>query len=199
MRSTPVPADNTALLRTVARIERLPHALQLYFPPWRNLGAAVGFSAFGALSVALPLAAMVGIGLADGPATSGWMAIILVGGFALPVMAFGIVFLALAAYLVGNSLTVSVGPDQIAVTRRLFGLTVSRRSLPRAEISAVQPQAPRHLQNQFSTRPYYRLVARGREPGNTVVVVAESLPGRPAVEQMGALIADATGIGIEED
>lgn len=190
--------NNAALPREVVRVKQLPQGLELYFPALRNPGAAAGFGAFGALSIALPLLAMAGVSVADGPAITGWLAIILVAGFALPILVFGFVFLALSAYLLGNSLEVRVERDSIAVSRRLFGLTLSRRSLACADISAVEPQVPSHLQNRFSAEPRYRLVARSRNLGHAVLVVAESLPGRRAMERMAALIEAATGIGIKE-
>lgn len=198
MPSTTRLPNTAALPREVVQIAERPGGLEFYFPPYRNTGAAVGFGAFGALSIALPLAAMAGLGLADGGSTTGWLAVVLVGGFALPVMVFGFIFLGLAAYLFGNSLTVMADFDHIAVTRRVFGLAVSRRSLNRAEISAVERQRPVYLQNQFSAEPRYRLVARHGRRG-AVLVLAESLPGRCAVEQMGALIEATTGIGINDD
>lgn len=199
MPSTTGLANNTALPREVVKIRELPRGLEFHFPPLRNAGAAAGFGAFGALSIALPLAAIAGLGVADAPGTTGWLAIVLVGGFALPILVFGFVFLGLAAYLLGNSLTVEADTDRIAVTRRVFGVGVSRRSIPCAEISAVVPQAPARFQNQFGAELRYRLVARSSRARHALLVVAESLPGRPAMERMGALIEAATGIGIREE
>jgi hypothetical protein len=173
--------------------------LELYFPPLRNRAAAAGFGAFGALSIALPVAAAVGLGLADRPGADGWLAMVLVGGFALPVLAFGVVFLALAVYLLANSLTVTVGPDHIAAVRRLFGLNLSRRALSCADIAAVEPLIAARFQNKFSAQPRYQLVARSRHPGQAALVIAESLQGRAAMEQMAAQIAGVTGIRLTYD
>ena len=187
------------LPHAIVRITQRPQELELYFPPLRNLGAAAGFGAFGAVSIALPAAAAAGVGLAEAPGVHSWLAMILLAGFALPVLAFGLVFLALAAYLVGNSLTVRAGPDRIATTRRLFGLVVSGRVLPCAQIAALEPQRPRQIQSQFSPEARYRIVARNRDPKGAGLVVAESLPGRAATEQVAEAIARASGIGLEKD
>jgi hypothetical protein len=165
----------------------------------RNVGAAAGFGAFGAVSIALPAAAAAGVALAEAPGVQSWMAMILVAGFALPLLAFGLVFIALAAYLVGNSLTVRAGPDRIVTTRRLFGLVVSGRVLACAEIAALEPQRPRQIQSQFSPETRYRLVARNRDPSRASLVVAESLPGRGAMEQLAEAIARASGVGFKKD
>lgn len=183
----------------IVRVTQRPQELELYFPPLRNIGAAAGFGAFGVVSIALPAAAAAGVSVAEAPGVHSWMAIILVAGFALPVLAFGVVFVALAAYLVGNSLTVKAGPDRIVTTRRLFGLVVSGRVLPCAEIAALEPQRPRQIQSQFSPEVRYRLVARNRDPRRANLVVAESLPGRAAMEQLAETIARASAIDFKKD
>jgi hypothetical protein len=124
---------------------------------------------------------------------------VLVGGFALPVLAFGVVFLALAIYLLANSLTVTAGTDHIAAVRRLFGLTLSRRTLSCADIASVEPRIAARFQSKFTAQPRFHLVARSRNPGEVALVIAESLAGRAVMEQVAARIADATGIGLTED
>jgi hypothetical protein len=197
--STTSSIAGAALPHEIVRVRQLPQGLEFYFPPFRNLGAAAGFGAFGTLSIALAVAAAAGLGLTDSLGAQGWLVIILVGGFALPILAFGVVFIALAAYLLANSLTVMVRPDHIATVRRLFGLTLSRRTLFCADIPAVEPLIPARFQNQFSAEPHYQLIARSRNPAQANLVIAESLPGRAAMEQMAALIAGATGIGLTDD
>lgn len=197
--NTGISTSETSLTRAIVRVRQAAPDLELHFPPLRNRGAAVGFGAFGTLSIALPLAAAAGLGLADGPGAVGWLGMVLVGGFALPILAFGVVFIALAVYLIANSLTVTAGPDRIAAVRRLFGLTLSRRALSCADVAAVVPLTAARLQNQFSAEPRYQLVARSRTPGRADLVIAESLPGRAAMEQIAALIEAATGIGIKDD
>jgi hypothetical protein len=198
-RSTTNSIANAALPHKIVRVTQLSPGLEFYFPPLRNLGAAAGFGAFGALSIALPVAAAASLGLTDGPGAQGWLVIILVGGFALPILAFGVVFIALAAYLLANSLTVVARPDHIATVRRLFGLTLSRRTLSCTDIPAVEPLIPARFQNQFSAEPHYQLIARSRNPAQAGLVIAESLPGRAVMERMAALIAGATGIGLAEN
>jgi hypothetical protein len=182
----------------IVRVKQLPHGLEFHFPPLRNVGPAAEFGAFGALSIALPVAAAAGLGAADAPGTHGWLAIILVGGFALPILAFGVVFLGLAVYLLANSLTVTARPDQITALRRLFGLALFRRTLSCADIAAMEPLIPARFQSKFRAEPRYQLIARSRNPGQAVLVIAESLPGRAAMEQMAALIAAETGVGLIE-
>ncbi len=183
--------------RDVVRITQLPEALELYFPPLRNVGAAVGFGAFGIVSIALPVAAAAGVGVTDAPGISSWLALILIASFALPILVFGFVFIGLACYLVANSLTVRAAPDRILTTRRLFGLVVSGRAVPCTEISALEAQRPRQFQSQFSPEARYRLIARHRDPKRGSVVVAESLPGVAATEQLGEVIGRVSGISFK--
>jgi len=180
-------------------VRQASQGLEFHFPLLRNRGAAAGFGAFGALSIALPVAAAAGLRLADGPAAPGRLAMVLVGGFALPVLAFGLVFLALAVYLLANSLTVTARPDRIAAVRRLFGFTLSRRAVSCADIAAIVPLTAARFQSKFSAEPRYQLVARSRTPGQADLVIAESLPGRAAMELMAARIEAATRIGLMED
>jgi|GEM_PF-3490470 len=195
---TPSPTSQAPLPRRIVRVSEGPEGLEFHFPPFRNRGAAAGYGAFGAVSIALPIAAAAGLGLADGPDAQGWVAMVLVGGFALPVLAFGVVFLALAVYLLANSLTVTAGPDRIVTVRRLFGLTLARRALSRTDIAAMAPLIAAQIQSKFSAEPRYQLIARSRRQGQADLVIAESLPGRAAMEQMAARIETATGIGLSE-
>jgi hypothetical protein len=182
----------------IVRVTQRPQEVELYFPPLRNLEAAAGFGAFGALSVALPVAAAAGVHLTDTPGVHSWLAMILVAGFALPIMVFGFVFLALGAYLPANSLTVRAGADRVATTRRVFGWVIARRALPCSEITALEPQVPRQFQSQFGAEARYRLVARSRDPNGPALVVAESLPGRAAMREVAELITRASGISLRE-
>ena len=191
--------QSAALSRKVVRIRHLPDELELYFPPLRNVGAAAGFGLFGALSVALPVAAIAGAGLASTPGVQSWLAVILVAGFALPVMVLGFMFLALSVYLPANSLVVRAGIDRILTTRRVFGFVVSARAVPCAEIAVLQPQRPRQFQSQFSAETRYRLIARNRDPKRPGLVVAESLAGRTALEEVAEIIAQASGIEVQKD
>ncbi len=183
----------------IVRVTERPQELELYFPPLRNIGAAAGFAAFGALSVALPIAAAAGVHLSTTPGVHSGLAMILVAGFALPIMVLGFVFLALGAYLPANSLTVRAGAHRVATTRRVFGRVIARRALPCAQIAALEPQVPRQFQSQFSAEARYRLVARSRDPNGPAMVVAESLPGRAAMREVARLITRASGIGLKEE
>lgn len=187
------------LSESIVRVTPAHDGLELYFPPLRNRGAAAGFGVFGILCIALPVAAAAGLVLVEGTGAFGRLAMVLVGGFALPLFVFGIVFIALAVYLLANSLTVTVGSDRIVAARRLFGVTLYRRALLYADIAALEPLRAARFQSRFSAEPRYQLVARSRTPGLAPLVIAESLPGRAAVAWLAARIAGPIGINLAED
>ena len=193
------PGTVSVLPRDFVRVTELPTGLELYFPPLRNVGTAVGFGVFGGLSIALTAAAIAGAGLADAPGVQSSLAVILVAGFALPVMVIGLAFLALSLYLPSNSLTVRAANDRIETMRRVFGLVVSTRSVACSDIAALQAQRPRQFQSQFSTETRYRIVARSRNPQQAALVVAESLAGRAAMQHVAELLARASGLELQTD
>lgn len=187
------------LSESIVRVTPAHDGLELYFPPLRDRGAAAGFGVFGILCIALPVAAAVGLLAMEGTGAFGRLAMVLVGGFALPLFVFGVVFIALAVYLLANSLTVTVRSDRVVAARRLFGVTLYRRALLYADIAALEPLRAARFQSRFSAEPRYQLVARSRTPGVAQLVIAESLPGRAAVAWLAARIAGPIGINLAED
>ena len=187
------------LSESIVRVTPAPEGFELHFPPLRDWGAAVGFGVFGVLCIALPVAAAAGLLAMQGTGAFGGLAMVLVGGFALPVFVFGVVFIALAVYLLANSLTVTVGPNRIVAVRRLFGVALYRRTLRHADVAAVVPLSAARLQSRFSAEPRFQLVARSRTPGQTDLVIAESLPGQATMERLATRIASAIGVGLAEN
>ena len=187
------------LSESIVRVTPAHDGLELYFPPLRDRGAAAGFGVFGILCIALPVAAAAGLLAMEGTGAFGKLAMVLVGGFALPLFVFGVVFIALAVYLLANSLTVTLRSDRIVAARRLFGATLYRRALLYADIAAVEPLRAARFQSRFSNEPRYQLVARSRTPGVAQLVIAESLPGRAAVAWLAARITGPIGINLTED
>jgi DNA-binding IclR family transcriptional regulator len=102
----PLPADT-------AQLTRVPRGIELFFPPLRTPGAALGLALFGAACfIAGSFAAILVAPLAQtGP--SGAMALWLMSIFIIPFMVFGVVFPLLAVYTIANSLTVIVTESQI--------------------------------------------------------------------------------------
>ena len=179
------------MLRDVA-LTRTADGVELYFPPLRAPGTALGLAVFGALCIAMPLAGLAALAPQAGRSAS-FLALALLGGFVVPFVLCGIAFIALGAYQAASSLRVRVGRDAILTQRRLPGLTIARRHAAVTDIIAIEPQIPARFQSPFGAEPRYRLVAR-LSGKTTLLVVAEGLAGEAAMREVKALIEITTGI-----
>jgi hypothetical protein len=128
-------------------LTRHPQGIALYFRPFRRPGATLSLALFGiaclipGLFAALALAPLVFSG------ASGMVAIWLMSIFILPFVAFGVLFVALAAYRLSNSLTVTVTASEIR------SLSVSWASSARAAISGGRRGARRRCCRAVSMAP----------------------------------------------
>ena len=181
--------------QSIVRMSQQADAIELYFPPLRAPVAALALGFFGVVCVALPLFAISGaLAAIGGNSAHGLLVIALLGAFVVPFPVFGTVFVALAVYLLANSLTVTASPSAIRTVRRVFGLKVSERELKRAEIAALEAQAAAKYQGLFSAEPIFRLAARHATLRKKNLVVAESLQGEAMTAQVQALIARHAGL-----
>jgi hypothetical protein len=173
-------------------MQRTPNGIELYFPPWRMPQVAFALAAFGAITSALAIvggAVMLESALAS---TAGALAAVMMVAFVAPLGVFGVLFLALALYMLTNALLVSVEPGGIATRRSLFGVVVARKRLQREALAALEPEIASRHQNIFSTAPVYQLIARDASRRRRVVV-AETLQGEALMSEVKALIESVTG------
>lgn len=173
------------------RVSRSGDAVELYFPPLRAAGIAAATGAFGLVSSALSIFALFGIVPASGSDAHGLLVIALAGAFVVPFLAFGLVFAALAIYMLANSLTVTVRNGRITTVRRVFGMPVARRAMACSEVAAIEPRVAAKYQNLFSAEPSYQLIARGRSKPGVHLVLAEDLRGEAAMTRVKDVILDA--------
>jgi len=185
----------------LVRLARSSRGLTLYFPPLRTPAAAFALALFGA--ACLTLALLAGIALAPlaytGPA--GVLAIWMMSIFLLPFAAFGVAFLALAAYQVANSLTVEVDASGLRSVRRVLGIATARRSVAREDVTAIDAIAVQRHRLPREAAAYYSLIARTRSGAgltlaaaltsgrladyrNRRIVVAESLRDEALMEEI---------------
>lgn len=176
------------------RVTRTADGVELYFPPLRAPGVAAATAAFGVACLVPSLFATAALAPAHGADTPGMLSLILVGAFTVPFLVFGVVFIALAVYMLANSLTVNVTASAIRTTRSLFGMRLARRELRHAEIAAIEPEISAKYQSLFAAEPRYRLVARAAARGSPRLIVAEGLVGERAMEQVRSLIAGNAGL-----
>jgi hypothetical protein len=168
------------------RVIRTADGVELYFPALRAPEVAVPLAVFGVIAAAIPAVAIIALVPAAVSSASTLLSAALLAGFALPFVAFGGIFLAVAIYMMANALHVRVSASTIDTARLVFGVVVKRRRLGRDEIVAVQPEIPARYQSLFSSLPSYQLVARDRHARR--VVVAETLRGVAVMERVKALI-----------
>jgi len=173
-------------------------AVELHFPPLRAPGTALALGIFGLTCLLLPLLAAAGLLPRGTEDAYGLVSVVLIGVFIAPFPVFGVVFLALAVYLLGNSLTVRADRGGISATRRLFGVTMRRRWIPRAELAAVDAAPAARYMSVFSAEPCHRIIARHAGQRGRDVVVADAVPGDAPAAQVRALIAQHAGLDDDE-
>ncbi len=171
-------------MRTV-QVSYTANGVELYFPPMRMPEVAVPLAAFGALCALIPGVLMLALSSVASDA-SGLLSATLMGGFALPFVIFGGVFVLLAVYMVANALIVRVEPESVSTARLLFGVIIKHRRIVRADIASIEPEIASRYQSMFSSDPVYHLVARATDRSRTVV--GETLRGTAEMERIRALI-----------
>jgi hypothetical protein len=180
------PASSPPHSTGAARVQQSADGLELYFPPLRSIEAPLALAAFGLIASIVPAlagAALLPHALAD---AAGRIAAVFLAGVIVPFMLFGMAFVGLAAYMLANSLTVTVNQRTITTARTLLGVTVRRDALPTAAISRIDSEIATREQSLLRSEPVYRLVAvdaRGKR-----LVVAEALRGTAEMEAVRGMI-----------
>jgi hypothetical protein len=165
--------------------------VELYFPPLRTAGSALMLALFGAACGFISGAAISGLLNSGDSAATSALALAFAGVFALPLAGLGVLFMAIAAWAVTNSLTVQVSAAGVHTQRRCFGFSVARRAMPRDDISALDVQLAAKYVGVFGTARYYRMIARS---GNHTLLVADTLKGPDMAEYVRKLIIEHLGI-----
>jgi len=180
------PADAVSSNEREVRITRTAGAVELYFPPFRMPEVALPLAAFGAIASAIPTVAVAPL-LASAVHDPGHLlSAVLIGSLVLPFTFFGIVFVAIAAYMVSNALRVHADREAIATARTIFGIVVKRRRVSRSEIARMDAEIASRYQSLFRADPVYQLVVRTRDRRR--MIVAETLRGDAALERVKTLI-----------
>lgn len=192
----------------VVRLTRSVRGIELYFPPLRTPGAALALALFGAASFAPALFAAAVVAPASGSDTAGLLAFWLMSIFILPFVVFGMAFIALAVYLLANSLSVQVTESGIVSARSVFGLPLGERRVARADIAVLEAATPLRYRELRAEAPYYSLVIKTKSGmgltlreayrtgrldhyRNRIVTVAESLRGEALMERVRSEILKA--------
>jgi len=187
------------------RLARLPDGIELYFPPLRAPRAALLLALFGVACLIPGVFAAVAVAPLSASGAAGMLAIWLMASFIVPFIVFGVLFLALAAYRLANSLTVIVTSTHVLTVRRLLGIAVRERHVAPADICALEAIPTRRYRWLRDRLALYDLVVRTRagagrsaqaalgtgQSRQPEVTVAESLQGEELMETVRAEIATA--------
>jgi hypothetical protein len=206
----PVPTSRP-LPGNVVRLTRSYQGIELYFPPLRTPGPALALALFGGACFIPGLFAAIAVAPLAAAGAAGMLAIWLMSIFILPFIAFGVLFVVLAVYLVANSLRVMVTDSEIRSLRRVFGIALRERRVPRADVAALDAVAVMRYRWPRDDVPFYSLVVRTKSGAglsmqdayrtrrlaqfrNRNLTVAESLRGDELMEQVKAEIVRAARI-----
>ncbi|MDP1718789.1 MAG: hypothetical protein Q8L40_12020 [Burkholderiales bacterium] len=154
---------------------------------------------FGGVCILLPLLAVSALMSSGGSVAYGLLTIALAGSFVAPFPVFGAVFVALAVYLLANSLTVTASPAAIRSVRSIFGICLRRREIKREDIAAIEDRIAAKYQSLFSAAPQFQLIARHATQPKLSVVVAENLAGVAMMAQVRDLIAGHAGVDVRRE
>jgi len=178
--------------RTVGAIHVTPResGVGLFFPPMRAAGSALMLALFGMACTMIALAAIAGLAGSGESASASMLALAFAGVFALPLFALGQLFIVIALWAAANSLQVEVDGSGLATVRRWFGCRVARRVLLRDDIAAIDSRLAARFVGVFGSARYYRLIARGRQPHQPAVLIADSLKGPAMTEEYRRLFIE---------
>ncbi len=172
-------------VRTIGaiRITPLASGIELYFPPLRAAGSALMLALFGLACSMIGLAAVAGLARSSESAAASFLALAFAGVFALPLLALGQVYIAIAVWTAANSLRIEVSGAGLRMTRNLFGYVVVRREISSADIAAIESRLAAKYVGAFGNARYYRLFARARNFPRPLLI-ADSLRGPAMTEEI---------------
>jgi hypothetical protein len=185
--------------REIVRVAVTPSGVTLYFPPLRAWRFALRLALFGIALLAPALLAGIAYAPAGRYDAAATLTLVLTAAFVYPLVLFGAVFILVALFAVSTSLTVDAGAHGIRAVRRVCGIKVRDRALPRAAIAVLEQEtatAPRGMGGST----FYRLVAltlpawnasdAGKRYNVRRLVVADGIPEETLAQALEALISE---------
>ena len=188
----------------IVRVAATPSGVRLYFPPLRAWRFALRLALSGIALLVPALIASIAFAPTGKTDAAALLTLALTAAFVYPLLLFGAVFVLVALFAVSTSLTVDAGANGIRVVRRVCGIRMRDRALPRAAIAVLEAEtatAPRGL----GGASFYRLVALtlpswnassdGRRYDVRRMVVADGIPDEELVQALEALISGHLQLG----
>lgn len=186
------------------RVASTPSGIRLYFPPLRAWRLALRLALTGIALLVPALIASAAFAPTGKHDAAALLTLVLTAAFVYPLLLFGTAFVLVALFAVSTSLTVDAGTHGIHAVRRVCGIKVRDRALPRAAIAALEQEtatAPRGL----GGASYYRLVALtrpawsesadGRRYNVRRMVVADGIPDEAVAQALEALVSGHLQLG----
>lgn len=188
----------------IVRVAATPSGVRLYFPPLRAWRFALRLALSGIALLVPALIASIAFAPSGKTDAAAILTLVLTAAFVYPLLLFGAAFVLVALFAVSTSLTVDAGAAGIRVVRRVCGIRVRDRALPRAAIAVLEAEAataPRGL----GGASFYRLVALtlpswnassdGRRYDVRRMVVADGISDEELVQALEALISGHLQLG----
>lgn len=161
------------------------HVFQIQCLAGRALVPAACLALFGLICAGLATVGAITL-VASYEHTGQFIAGVVVGGLALPFIAFGIGFLFVALYMVANSLDTTIDARGVFTVRRVFGMVTRRRHAPIDAVTVLEARIPARHQNPFGGLPAYTIVVRLAD--RTTITLVEDIPGEDAAQTLRARI-----------
>ena len=182
----------------IVRVASTPSGIRLYFPPLRAWRFALRLALAGIALLVPALIASIAFAPAGRHDAAAILTLVLTAAFVYPLLLFGAAFVLVALFAVSTSLTVDTGAHGIRAVRRVCGIKVRDRALPRAAIAVLEQEtatAPRGL----GGASFYRLVALtlpswnasddGRRYNVRRMVIADGIPDEALAQALEALLS----------
>jgi len=168
------------------QMEQCGNALCVEVAAPRAVLGALTLMLFGALAIILVSLSGVAVMPAHGGDGAGILATILFATVALPVVAFGVLFLVIGVAAFGTSRSLAVGADGLHLRRRFIGVPTGAWHLPREVLSGVDVSPAPKYQNVGAPTLRMRVVAIRR--GGRAVTLADALSEDGAARLQTALL-----------
>jgi hypothetical protein len=170
------------------RIERTPYGLELRFRAFRHWPAKLMLGVVGAICLGV---ASVMVGSAGDMFND--VGSMIFGAFgAIFVIVFGLVGLLTSAMFVwelGNGLTTRITRQELSTERRLFGITISRRSMPAPSLKRLEWKVGMRAGRGAGSTKFQRLIGHDSTGGK--ITLAEGVRDPVMVRHLEELIARA--------
>jgi hypothetical protein len=183
-------------------LEQRGDGLRIEVAAPRAVLGALALMLFGALAIGLVSLSGLAVMPSHGGDGAGMLATVLFAAVALPVAAFGLLFLVIGVATLGTSRNLAANADGLRVHRSCFGVPTGAWNLPRDQLTAVNVAPAPKFQNVGAPTLRMQVVAVRR--GGRAITLADALDEDGAARLRQALaealeFADPSAPGAPHD